>query len=318
MPQPNPSPTLAGSWRIFGVAGISVYVHWSWLLIGYLELQFRTSYYQFWAWNVAEYLTLFLIVLMHEFGHALACRQVGGQANEIVLWPLGGIAYVSPPPRPGALLWSIAAGPLVNLVLVPVTIGIFLLARSQGLHEADADADHFLWTILVMNAVLLTFNMLPIYPLDGGQILQALLWFIIGRAKSLMVASVVGMIGAVGGIALAVYAQSLWLGVIGAFAVFRCWTGFQQARLLAQLQNAPRHRDARCPSCHAQPLKGPFWQCDECHARFDTFTRRAECPACGKQFSLTACPECLGAHPFWAWFDGDDSHQQAASVDNAK
>src|SRR2546429_3733628 len=41
-----------------------------------------------------------------------ACRQVGGQANQIILWPLGGVAYVSPPPRPGATLWSIAAGPL--------------------------------------------------------------------------------------------------------------------------------------------------------------------------------------------------------------
>jgi Zn-dependent protease len=58
--------------------------------------------------------------LFHEFGHALACRQVGGQADLIVLWPLGGVAYVSPPPRPGALLWRIAAGPLVNVLLVPV------------------------------------------------------------------------------------------------------------------------------------------------------------------------------------------------------
>ena len=49
--------------------------------------------------------------MLHEFGHALACRQVGGQADLIVLWPLGGVAYVNPPPRPGALLWSIAAGP---------------------------------------------------------------------------------------------------------------------------------------------------------------------------------------------------------------
>ena len=70
-------------------------------------------------WNVLEYLTLFLIVLTHEFGHALACRSVGGQANQIVLWPFGGVAYVSPPQRPGAVLWSIVAGPLVNVVLVP-------------------------------------------------------------------------------------------------------------------------------------------------------------------------------------------------------
>ena len=57
------------------------------------------------AWPVLEYLALFLIVLIHEFGHTLACRQVGGQANQIVLWPLGGVAYVDargPRPGPGA------------------------------------------------------------------------------------------------------------------------------------------------------------------------------------------------------------------------
>src|SRR5579862_1124483 len=122
MPQPQQRSSLAGSFRIFAVAGISVYVHWSWLVVGYLELQFRKSSYTSWPWNVAEYLMLFLIVLLHEFGHAFACRQVGGRADEIMLWPLGGVAFVNPPARPGALLWSIAAGPLVNVVLVPFTV----------------------------------------------------------------------------------------------------------------------------------------------------------------------------------------------------
>ena len=306
MPQSNPSSTFAGSMRIFTVAGISVFVHWSWLVVGYLVLQFRTNYYHFWGWNVAEYLTLFLIVLLHEFGHALACRQVGGRANQIVLWPLGGIAFVNPPPRPGALLWSIAAGPLVNLVLVPITIGVFVFAQYQGLNNVDPDAYRFLWIVLLMNIGLLIFNMLPIYPLDGGQILQAVLWFFIGRAKSLLVASVIGMIGAACGVAFAVYDQDVWIGIIAAFAVLRCWQGFQQARILAQLENAPRHRGARCPSCDAHPLRGPFWKCDECHMAFDTFTRRSQCPGCGKQFPLTSCPECHVAHPFWAWLDPDD------------
>src|ERR1700730_9142173 len=115
-----------GSFRLFRIAGIDVLLHWSWLVVAYLELRFRTSHYQTPAWNVAEYLTLFGIVTLHEFGHALACRQVGGKANRIVLWPLGGIAFVSPPPRPGAVLWSIAAGPLVNLMLVPLTVALFV------------------------------------------------------------------------------------------------------------------------------------------------------------------------------------------------
>jgi hypothetical protein len=160
---------------------------------------------------------------------------------------------------------------------------------------------------MILNVVLFVFNMLPIYPLDGGQILQALLWFFLGRAKSLLVASTVGMVGAAGGIILAVFAQSIWFGIMGAFAAMRCWQGFQQARLLAQLDSAPRHRDARCPSCEAHPLCGPLWQCDECHARFDTFDFKAQCPGCGKQFPLTKCPECQAAHPYWAWIDHDAS-----------
>ena len=79
-----------------------------------------------------EYLALFLIVLMHEFGHALACRQVGGTANRIVLWPLGGVAYVNPPQRPGATLWSIVAGPLVNVVFLPILSASGSLSRRRA------------------------------------------------------------------------------------------------------------------------------------------------------------------------------------------
>lgn len=310
MPNPMQGSSLAGSFRIFGVAGISVYVHWSWLLAGYLELQFRTNY-EAWAWNVAEYLSLFFIVLLHEFGHSLACRQVGGRADEIVLWPLGGIAFVQPPARPGAVLWSIAAGPLVNAVLLPVTIGANIVAHAQGLRETNPDADHFLFAIAAINLILLLFNMLPIYPLDGGQILQALLWFVIGQATSLMVVSIIGMVGVVAFIGLAIYQEEWWLGVIAAFTAFRCWAGFQQARVLARLEQPPRHRDAACPSCEAHPLKGPFWQCEQCGACFDTFTHQAECPGCGKQFPTTACPECQRAHPIWAWYDTDEKSARA-------
>ena len=111
-----------GSLKLFRVAGIQVYVHWSWLVIAVIELESRANTYHAVIWNVIEYLALFGIVLMHEFGHALACRQVGGKSDRIMLWPLGGVAYVQPPPRPGALLWSIAAGPLVNVILVPITV----------------------------------------------------------------------------------------------------------------------------------------------------------------------------------------------------
>ena len=122
--------TRQGSIHLFRFSGVDVFLHWSWFLVAAYEIQIGRGLYSSVTWNALEYLALFLIVLLHEFGHALACRQVGGRANQIVLWPLGGVAYVDPPPRPGATLWSIAAGPLVNVVLVPVLFAVLIADRS--------------------------------------------------------------------------------------------------------------------------------------------------------------------------------------------
>src|SRR6202790_1610878 len=132
-----------GSIRLFRFSGIDVFLHWSWFLVAAYEIQARKGSYSSITWNVLEYLALFLIVMIHEFGHALACRQVGGTANQIVLWPLGGVAYVNPPPRPGATLWSIAAGPLVNVGLVPVLSLLGVLNRSLGWAETMPNAHVF-------------------------------------------------------------------------------------------------------------------------------------------------------------------------------
>ena len=302
MPPLQQGPTLAGSLRLFRVAGITVYLHWSWLVVAYFEVQFRKGY-QSPFWNVAEYVSVFLIVLLHEFGHALACRQVGGRANEIVLWPLGGIAFVQPPPRPGALLWSIAAGPLVNLIIIPISLAALAVAEMQGLRAVNQDAARFLWAVAVINGVLFVMNMLPIYPMDGGQILQALLWFMIGRAKSLFVVSVIGIVASLGIIVAAVIYQEWWFVVLAVFAVSRCVVGFQQARLLTRLEAAPRHGDVACPSCGAHPLAGEFWACSTCRTWFDVFSQRGVCPRCGQVFPTTVCPECQQSHPTEEWLD---------------
>src|SRR6202050_5109041 len=158
-----------GSIRLFRLAGIDVFLHWSWFVLAVYGIQSRSGRYSSITFNVLEYLALFLIVLMHEFGHSLACRQVGGEANQIVLWPLGGVAYVNPPPRPGATLWSIAAGPLVNVALFPLLSGLGLLSRSLGWSKAMPNFHTLLRNIWFINIGLLIFNILPISPLDGGQ-----------------------------------------------------------------------------------------------------------------------------------------------------
>ena len=295
------TPTRQGSFRLFRFAGIDVYLHWSWFLVAFYGISTRAENYSSLVWPVLEYLALFLIVLLHEFGHALACRQVGGQANQIVLWPLGGVAYVSPPPRPGATLWSIAAGPLVNVVLAPIFTFVAVLAYSTGWGGAMPNTYTFLKTVCIVNYALLIFNLLPIYPLDGGQILQSLLWFVLGRARSLLVTTVIGFVGVAGLIALAVFARDKWLGILCVFILLNCWKGLMQARLLARIAKLPRRAGFACPDCKQPPIIGPLWRCDKCLKPFDTFATQATCPHCGAQFAVTRCPECGGAHPLSEW-----------------
>ena len=151
-----------GSIHLFRIAGVDVFLHWSWFLVAAFEISGRTRTYSSLSWNILEYLALFSIVLLHEYGHALACRQVGGIANRIVLWPLGGVAYVDPPPRPGAMLWSIAAGPLVNVVLFFVLTLTGMVGRSHGWFAAVPNIHTLLRAIWYINLGLLTFNLLPI------------------------------------------------------------------------------------------------------------------------------------------------------------
>jgi Zn-dependent protease len=294
-------PTRQGSFRLFRLFGIDVFLHWSWFFVALYEIQGRANHYSSINWNVLEYLTLFLIVLTHEFGHSLACRQVGGQANQIVLWPLGGVAYVSPPQRPGAMLWSIAAGPLVNVALFPVFSIIWWLGSSAGWMDTIPNVYIYVRTIWFINTGLLVFNLMPVYPLDGGQILRSLLWFFFGRARSLMIASVIGFIGIVGFVALAVFAQSFWLGILCVFILLNCWRGLMQARALARLDNAPRHDGFACPACHAAPPRGDFWGCGKCRKTFDTFDTQGVCPYCGTQFAATRCLYCGDLRPISEW-----------------
>lgn len=304
-------PTKQGSIRLFRLFGITVYLHWSWFLVAYFVIRYRMSLYSSPLWGVGEYLSLFLIVLTHEFGHQLACRSVGGQTHDIVLFPFGGVAYVSPPQRPGAQLWSIAAGPLVNVVLIPIlTVVLMILGGTPSVHGIEPNEyAQFANDVWFINLALLIFNMMPIFPLDGGQILRSLLWFAIGRANSLLVASIVGFIGVVGLFILAALQffvlsdtfGAIWLAALSGLILTSCWNGLTHARAMAKLANAPRRAGFACPNCKTAPPQGAFWVCGKCRKPFDTFATLGLCPNCRVQYTATSCPECGTLHPFNEW-----------------
>ncbi len=221
----------SGSIRLFKLAGIEVFLHFSWFLVAIYQLTARRHGYSSPAFAVAEYMALFAIVLMHEFGHALACRQTGGSAERIMLWPLGGVAFVRPPQRPGAQLWSIAAGPLVNVALAPVLEIAFVFARQRWAFDAP-DLFQLVRMIRFINLGLLFFNLLPVYPLDGGQILRSLLWFVIGPIRSLQVAAAIGFAGGVALGLLALYERAIWFAILAFFLVTQAVNGWRHARAL--------------------------------------------------------------------------------------
>ncbi len=290
-----------GSIRLFQFKGINVFLHWSWFVVAAYEIQSRKGSYSSIGWNVLEYLALFLIVMLHEFGHSLACRQVGGQANQIVLWPLGGVAYVDPPQRPGATLWSIAAGPLVNVALVPIIMGAGRMSFLLGWYSAVPDLRTLIHSIFYIDVGLLVFNILPIYPLDGGQILRSLLWFVLGRARSLMVATVLGFLGVVGFIGIAFWTRDIWLGAIAVFMLLNCWGGLRHAQALLRFAKLPRREGFACPACKTSPPIGDFWKCGRCGQPFDIFQTQGVCPHCATHFAATKCLDCGAVHPISEW-----------------
>jgi Zn-dependent protease len=248
---------------------------------------------------VLEYLAIFLIVLTHEYGHALACRQVGGRANQIVLWPLGGVAYIDPPQRPGATLWSIAAGPLVNVALFPLLF-TFMSVTTLWKHSMP-NLYRFAIAVLVIDVVLFVFNILPIYPLDGGQVLRSLLWFVMGRARSLTVATALGLVGIAGLFVYALRNGSTWMGIMAFFLVLNCWAGLKHSLHLMKLAKLPHRAGYKCPSCQAPPPEGRFWTCPDCRTIIDLFESQGACSYCGKVPDEIACVECTHSNPIHDW-----------------
>ena len=233
-----------GGLRLFRLFGINVYLHWTWFILVYIEVR-RHGWYSSPVWNILELVAVFGIILLHEFGHALACRSVGGRAERIMLWPLGGVAFVQPPARPGAFLWSIAAGPLVNVVLAAPLLALAMVGNMPVMDSLAGHGDdlgQFVAIIAILNIAILCFNLLPIYPLDGGQILQSILWFFLGRALSLRIVAFVGLIAAIAGGLAALYFREYFVVLLAVFIAWQSFNGYRVARLMAAQEQWEREQ----------------------------------------------------------------------------
>lgn len=185
---------------------------------------------------------LFLIVLIHEFGHCFGARSVGGTADEILMWPLGGLAYTNPPHTARAHLITVVAGPMVNVVFLIVT-GFALVVWKGTLdavplnpfkpfHTAmpiASDTQYWVVVFFTLNLIILLFNLAPVYPFDGGRILQCILWPKRGFVPATLIATGVGMVGAIVIGVIGIATGEYMFFFIAVFGYFTCW---QQRQLI--------------------------------------------------------------------------------------
>lgn len=211
----------AGSFFIGRWFGINVRIHFllvlfaAWRIVEVMNSLADSGSARVWIAPVVV-IGLFVSILLHEFGHSLACKLFKGDADEIILWPLGGLALCRPPFHPTAHLVTTVAGPMVTLV-------IWLACSHLPVSALPWQAGYVVRILGYWNGFLLLFNCLPAFPMDGGRAIRDLLWHIIGHRKATIFAVWLGRITGGGIVLWGLNSGSFILMLIGFFVLRSNW-----------------------------------------------------------------------------------------------
>jgi len=202
------------SWKLAQVAGIGIYVHWTFFLIIGWIVMIRLNEGATAAGvleGVVFILALFACVVLHELGHALTAKRFGIQTRDITLLPIGGVARLERMPEEPMQEFLVAlAGPAVNVVIAAILGGVLWLSRGpSGFVLESLQRTDFLMNLLVVNVFLVLFNLLPAFPMDGGRVLRAILTHFTGDyVAATQVAASVGQM------------MAILFGITGLFVIY--------------------------------------------------------------------------------------------------
>ena len=241
---------MFSSWRIGRPFGIDLYIHWTfWLLPLWIMYSYDRTGPISLGFQLGLVFALFVCVVLHELGHALTARAFGIGTESITLSPLGGLAKL------GRMSWQpleefciAVAGPLVNVVIAAIlgTVLLFGSLLRPGLMETTGGT--FLGLLLVMNIVMVVFNLLPAFPMDGGRVLRSALASFMGVLPATRIAAYVGIVTAVlfGFVAPVLLPEVFRSPFLPLIAVFIAFMGLQElfalearARLAAAREAIP-------------------------------------------------------------------------------
>lgn len=231
--------SIRGSWKIGEFAGIGVYIHATFLiLVAWVLFVYWRAGHTVWGMltGLLFTLALFACVVLHEFGHALTARHYGIRTRDITLLPIGGVSRLERiPDDPKQEFYVALMGPVVS---VSIAILLFLVLRLTGAKVtveslSSWTAASFLARLMMANATLAAFNLLPAFPMDGGRIFRALLSRFVRPEKATRIAAGLG------------HAIAVLFAVLGLFtnpflvliALF-IWMGASQEATMAQMKSA--------------------------------------------------------------------------------
>ncbi len=220
--------------RVARIFGIPIELHWTWFIVfilisanlsmGFFPMVLpEISNITAWIFGILTSMVLFVSVLFHELSHVITARAFKIPTEKIVLFFLGAVAYLKKEPgSPLAEFWIAVAGPLANFILA----GVFLFVAQMGSEILPCIVLISFSFLAVINGAMAIFNLIPAFPLDGGRIWRAMLWWVLNSlSRATRIAAIggkcFGILFIVGGVSLIVFnniwGTGLWLIFIGLF-----------------------------------------------------------------------------------------------------
>ena len=234
------------SFKLGQVAGIGVFVHWSFILliayVVYLYVSQGGGFAEV-VHGILFVLAIFGCIVLHELGHALMARRFGIQTRDITLLPIGGVARLERmPENPVQELWVALAGPAVNVVIAIVLFvvlglwfGLALFSDLRVLSDTLMAGGSFLLPVMLANVALVVFNLVPAFPMDGGRVLRALLAQTIDYVRATRIAARIGQTLAVLFGILGFFHNPFWL-----FIALFVYLGAEQEAHMVRVRSVMR------------------------------------------------------------------------------
>ena len=255
------------------IAGISIGLHYSWFIIALLITLSLAAHFHManphwssvmvWSAAIITGVMFFAALLLHELAHSILAKVRGLKVREITLFALGGVSQIeSDAPDAKSEFWIAIAGPITSVAIGIVLIGAAWLSGWRSGTEPGSPVTAVLLWLGYINLALAAFNMIPGYPLDGGRVLRAVIWWITRNAdRATRWASQIGQTVAFTIILLGLFQfftkhanfGGLWLAFIGWFLLDAARTSYVQVGLMSELRGRTvgDMMDRNCPTVEA-------------------------------------------------------------------